>query len=667
MLGLYVLLTLFVSVGWALPLAEKDTAEKVKYWALPAKRVVRDTEVKRFVKRDENGDYLDLALTYESTFYIAEVLMGSNSQKLDVLLDTGSSDFWVVASKNSYCEAGTAGSLQKGRKISSIFGPVDNTTDTGMNKGAVSKSASDAIDCSQYGTFDQSASTSFHSNGTSFAIAYDDQTFAKGTWGQDTIRLGSVRIDHMNVAVCDNTDNAQGVLGIGLPGLEVTSSNTDTNKYEYENLPIKLVRDGIISKAAYSVYLDASSNSEILFGAVDSSKYEGELVALPIVNALASQGITSKIQLTVTVNSLAVLSAGGNKAAAIGAGAIPALLDTGTTLTYAPQNIIDSFVSLLGLEYSDSIGYYVGPCTLGDTNSVRFDFQGLQLDIPLSNFFISLTTASLQPSTQCAFGILSSNDETYLTLGQSFLQSVYMVADLEDMKIALAMSSSKKSPQDISPIDSVIPQAKNPQHTSTYGPGFNAFEVTALPSARAVDLSSVEFLHLPSSHLPFVASSVLKSTFSASTSTFASSSATVPSSSSHFSSSNAVSSSAASPAASSTAASTGSSASSLFSVSKGPSQSIQSTARSASSVSSSKVSPSASKKTLSRASASTSPLVSSSSATFASRKPLSSLRSSSISAAAASPVSSISQDKKNAGTRLSAGASGIALMFIALL
>ena len=117
---MYVLLTLFVSVGWALPLAEKDTAEKVKYWALPAKRVVRDTEVKRFVKRDENGDYLDLALTYESTFYIAEVLMGSNSQKLDVLLDTGSSDFWVVASKNSYCEAGTAGSLQKGRKISSV-------------------------------------------------------------------------------------------------------------------------------------------------------------------------------------------------------------------------------------------------------------------------------------------------------------------------------------------------------------------------------------------------------------------------------------------------------------------------------------------------------------------------------------------------------------------
>lgn len=651
MLALYVLFTLFSILGSALPVADKNSADGVKYWSLPARKVVRDTHVKKFVKRDEKGDWVDLSLTYESTFYVAEVALGSNSQKLDVLLDTGSSDFWVISSENTYCAAGTTGSLKRGRRISSIF---EETIDVNnATSGAISKSTSDTIDCSEYGTFDPSSSTTFHSNGTSFGIAYDDNTFAKGTWGQDTLKLGSIEIKNMNIAVCDNTDNNQGVLGIGLPGLEVTSSNSGSNQYEYENLPMKLVSDGIISKAAYSVYLDASSGSEILFGAVDSSKYEGDLVALPIINALESDGINSTIQLTVTVNSLSVVNAANSQSASIGAGAIAALLDTGTTLTYAPDTIVNSFVSFLGLEYSDSIGYYVGACSSANNEYVRFNFQGLQLDIPLSNFFISLTTSSGQTSSQCAFGILSSGSETYMTLGQSFLQSVYMVADLEDMKIALAKSSAGGS-QNITAIESVIPQAKHAQQSSAYGSVDSAFNVAATPTEHALDLSTVasySFSTLTSlmSSSVFTSSAPSSSLASSSVLSSTQSSTQLSASSSPLSTSSARSSSPVSsalPSSSHFASTASSKLISTFVSTKHSRKATQSTSSSAFEKSSS-------------ASASTH------TSTFSASEHTSRIASASSTSSTASSAVSISQ--KNTAGRLSTGLQGIALMLVALL
>lgn len=187
-----------------------------------------------------------------------------------------SSDLWVVNSNNTYCEPSTV--TNKGRALedfAKLFINEKNDEDFNLNNNMQDKSSSSLLNCSQYGTFNPNSSDSFVSNYTSFSITYADKTFAKGTWSQDTVTIGDLNIENMNLAVCGDTDNSMGVLGIGFASLEVTASSSYTkNLYTYENLPLKLVSDGIINKAAYSVYLNNNdSSAEILFGAIDRSTY----------------------------------------------------------------------------------------------------------------------------------------------------------------------------------------------------------------------------------------------------------------------------------------------------------------------------------------------------------------------------------------------------------
>ena len=596
-----------------------------KYWALSAEKVVSNVQIKHHVKRDDTSDYVSLSLIDEQTFYMANVLVGSNKEKVGVLVDTGSSDFWLVSSDNEYCEAGTVKS--KGRKIFN-----DNITDNYQNKASSSSSSAPQIDCSEYGTFNSKKSSSFHSNGTSFSITYADNTFAKGTWGQDTIDFGNIEVENMNIAVCDQTDNAQGVLGIGLGGLEVTSQGS-SSPYIYENLPLKLVSDGLINKAAYSVYLDDSSNSEIIFGAVDSSKYTGDLVSLPIVNALYNQNVDSPIQLTVTVNDLKFINEESSQVAEIGSGAIAALLDTGTTLSYFPDSIVNSITSLFDLSYSESLQYYVGACSIADNSILRFNFQGLNLDIPVSSFLITLYTQTNTKSDQCAFGILSSGSEDYMTLGQSFLSSVYMVADLEDLTISLAKGTNSGGSRNIDIINNEIPQAKQPENSSTYGSNNNIFTINSTPAFTSTTLSSSS-----------------------------------SSGSSSASSSQSNSSSSASASASASSSSSASSSASASSSSSTESSSVYSSTQSSSSSSSSSLSPSLSSASLSSASFSSNPRSSSPSTTQSSSSSTSSTLTTSSSSSSSISVSSISStSQRNDGVKLLSGFNSLALLFVALL
>ena len=55
-------------------------------------------------------------------------------------------------------------------------------------------------------------------------------------------------------------------------------------KSVYPNIIDQLVDQGVINSRAYSLYLnDPNSDSgNILFGGVDSNKYSGDLIALPV-------------------------------------------------------------------------------------------------------------------------------------------------------------------------------------------------------------------------------------------------------------------------------------------------------------------------------------------------------------------------------------------------
>lgn len=476
----------------------------------------------RLLKRSTD-DTAEFVLTNANTFYRVEMEVGSEKETMSVLVDTGSSDLWVVGSNNSLCSSSTSGSKRvadswirnlneedeeddddtanKEVKAASV---TASTTTASNGKGLIgdlfgttsssASSSSATLDCSEYGTFDESDSTSFQSNGTSFYIKYADSTYAKGWWGTDSLLINGITVKDMSIAVCDETDNNLGVMGIGLKGLEATyggsASTTQTSMYEYENLPYKLKSSGIIKSASYSIYLNGtdSSSASVLFGGVDHDKYTGELTTFPIINTLTSYGYTTAIKIEITLNKLIAGSYSNDEQVTIATGSAAALLDTGTTLTYVPSDVLSEIQTLISMEYSSSVGYYM-KCSDGDNYFLTWEFQGRQFRIAFSSFLIELETNS-GVSSYCYVGLQDSGDDSF-TLGDSFLRNVYFVTDMDNGVVGLGVANLNSTTEDIEAIDDSIPSGvEAASYSETWGETATQLSTQAISSQTITSMGN---------------------------------------------------------------------------------------------------------------------------------------------------------------------------------
>lgn len=487
-------------------------------------------------KRDSAGTgYADIDLKNQQTFYSVKLSVGTPSQEITVLVDTGSSDLWIMGSDNSFCSAGTSSSSSEDNRKLFMKGPhavkqqqqknevfqtiqvtispdgsdpfgwlsdiipqigggggytqtftVDGGSGNGNGNGIATRTADSAqatIDCSQYGTFDKSASSSFHNNNTQFAISYGDDTYASGTWGTDTLHIDSLDIDNVSMAVSNYTNSTIGVLGIGLAGLETTYSGSAvadaSSSYQYYNFPMILKKDGIIDQIVYSLYLDepSSSSGSVLFGAVDHSKYSGNLYTVPLINIYEQQNIDNPVEFDVTLYGIGVQTDSDNTT--IATTSIPALLDSGTTISYFPSSMLEMIADTLGAQYSSSAGYYVMDCLSDDdTTLLVFDFGGFHITAPLSDFQSQVTRS------QCMLMMSTQTDR--IILGDVFLQHAYVVYDLENLEVSMAQANFDSSSEDIEIVTSGIPSAvAAPSYSATWSQtnvlrsGGDIFTVTA--------------------------------------------------------------------------------------------------------------------------------------------------------------------------------------------
>lgn len=190
-----------------------------------------------------------------------------------------------------------------------------------------------------------------------------------------------------------------------------------------------------------------SSSGTILFGGVDTGKYSGDLIAVPIIKDASANNYTSFL---LTLSSVTAVNGDGDVQKNYTTAAQAVVLDSGTTLTYLPTAMAESIFTTFNATYSDTAGYATVDCSLASESDLALEFQfggsdGPTIHVALSELLLStgsgmgMSQGRGGQSATCAFGV-SKSSSTYL-LGDTFLRSAYVVYDLDNKEIALAQSN----------------------------------------------------------------------------------------------------------------------------------------------------------------------------------------------------------------------------------
>lgn len=253
---------------------------------------------------------------------------------------------------------------------------------------------------------------------------------------------------------------AVGVLGIGYPANEV--SVLRYGKEPYPNLPKALVREGWIRSNAYSLWLNdlEASTGSILFGGVDTEKYYGPLHTLPVQKMHGEYR-----HFVVALTGLAFSSDSEQHSYASNTLPAAVLLDSGSTLTYLPNPIVNSIYRDLRVIYDPNSGNAFVPCSLADAGfNITYTFSAPTITVGISELVLNFGDSEFRDGTPaCLFGIVPASN-TIPILGDTFLRSAYVVFDLESNEISLANTNFNSMKSNILEIGSgpdSVPTATN--------------------------------------------------------------------------------------------------------------------------------------------------------------------------------------------------------------
>lgn len=129
----------------------------------------------------------------------------------------------------------------------------------------------------------------------------------------------------------------------------------------------------------------------------------------------------------------------------------PVALNLGVEFSTFPQNIAEAIWEEAGAEYLGRHGCPAVPCALTETdNTFTYGFDGAngpQIKMHLWTMIIAQKTHDLHLNNTdgealCIFSVLNSTNSTSHTLGQDFLRNAYVVLDMHNEKIAVALGRS---------------------------------------------------------------------------------------------------------------------------------------------------------------------------------------------------------------------------------
>ncbi|KAL2046686.1 hypothetical protein ABVK25_011600 [Lepraria finkii] len=373
------------------------------------KHVSRKTPLANRLQRRQKTITADIA--NKQIGYFIDITVGTRPQSFTVQLDTGSADIWIPSANSPAC--------------------------------------GDQPDiCQAYGAFDVDSSSSAKQWGPdgAFQISYEDSSGVVGDYINDTLAIGNTVIKQMTMGLAFQASNPQGIMGIGYDADESIAEQDPESIYP--NVISQLKDQGYINTLAYSLWLNDldSDTGSILFGGIDTDKFHGDIIVLPVQGA----SNVSYTDFTVALSSVSFIDAAGKTPLSQDSLQVPVILDSGTTITYLPESVMNPIMSGVGAVNIDELGGLCVPCHLSSSKATfNFGFGGNggpTIQVPLDEMVLPIVTYDgSSPQFKngqdiCSFGLASGGDGPFL-FGDTFLRSAYVVYDLTSNQIGMAQTN----------------------------------------------------------------------------------------------------------------------------------------------------------------------------------------------------------------------------------
>jgi len=292
--------------------------------------VAAATSRRRRIRSGKRGEENTVLHDLQNAQYWGSIDVGTPAQKFQVVFDTGSSDLWIPAGECRF----------------------------------------ESSNCASKSTFDKSASSTYAEvppgSKSEFSIMYGSGPVS-GTYGVDDVTLAD---DYTSMgqtfALAEHTDGLGGLYDAakfdGILGLAFPSLSRDPG---VNTLIPNLKEQGVLEEAMFAFYLGDEEDGELAVGGYDESRIVGEVTW---VDLLAPAYWLVKMD-GVRFGS-SVISAGS-----------AGIMDTGTSLIYAPQSQVMVMADELGAQYAAQVGLFLINCGI-DVPDLEFTVGGKSVSIP---------------------------------------------------------------------------------------------------------------------------------------------------------------------------------------------------------------------------------------------------------------------------------------------
>ncbi|MCJ1390058.1 hypothetical protein MMC18_002916 [Xylographa bjoerkii] len=372
--------------------------------------------------------------------YFSAVQFGSSGEILYMLLDTGSSDTWVMGSD---CKS-TA--------------------------------------CGTHNTFGDANSNTLKISETPFSESYGTGNVS-GVVVSDTVELAGMKVPltfGSGSEVSDHFDNypMDGILALGRPG----PSNLGGPTFLQALSNAKLLPANIFG-INLQRHADGTTDGEINFGTVDTSKFQGQLTYVETANDQLWEVPVDDV----LVGGVACKLTGNT-----------AIIDTGTSLLFMPPTQAQQFFAQIpGSIQTDSETFHI-PCDT--TISIQMVFAKVPFSISPEDYVGSPVAGGGLCECQI-FGVQVEGPTQFL-LGDVFLKNVYSVFDSDkgrigfgSSKAALSGSTSDGATSSTSTASKTI--SAQPSSSTTLPSSLNSASVgtsTELPDSPVIPASKASAL-----------------------------------------------------------------------------------------------------------------------------------------------------------------------------